>query len=398
MKIIQYTYRYSLTPKEKQKVLLDKHFGCVRFVYNYFLNERKEKYQKYKQSSNYYAQIKTLIGLKKKKETKWLKEVNSQTLQQALRNLDTAYVNFFRGKTKFPKFKSKKHKNSFTVPQCVKVKNDRLYIYKFKEGIKINLHRPINGKIKHCTVSKSPAGKYFVSILCEVEYKAFKKTGKQVGIDTGIKDFAILSDGTTYENIKILKNNLKKLQYQQRQLSKKQKGSNSRKKQRKNIAVLHEKITNIRKDYLHKVSTEIIKNHDVISVEDLAVKNIIKNHCLAQAISDVSLGIFYKMLEYKAHWNDRLFVKIDRFFPSSKTCSHCGWINQNLTLSVREWDCPSCKTTLDRDINAAKNILKQGLDILSGSGIESYLKQKRVEALPLGKSMKPEAYLSLTNG
>ena len=227
--------------------------------------------------------------------------------------------------------------------------------------------------------------------LLEIEYKTFDKTGKSIGIDTGIKELAILSDGSSYENIKSLKTKLKKLKYEQRQLSKKQKGSQSRNKQKRKLALVHEQITNIRKDYLHKVSTEIIKNHDVVSVEDLAVKNIMKNHCLAQAMSDVSLGAFYTMLEYKANWNNRQFVKIDRFFPSSKTCSSCGWIKQDLTLSIREWTCESCGEIHDRDVNAAKNILKQGINILSGSGIESYVKQKRDEALPLGESMTPEA-------
>ena len=214
-----------------------------------------------------------------------------------------------------------------------------------------------------------------------------------MGIDTGIKDLAILSDGTTYENIRSLKNSLKKLKYEQRQLSKKVKGSSSRNKQKQKLAIVHEKITNVRKDYLHKVSTEIVKNHDIISVEDLAVKNIVKNHKLAQAMSDVSLGTFYSMLEYKCEWNDKQFVKIDRFFPSSKMCSNCGWINGDLTLNIREWTCLSCGEKHDRDFNASKNILKQGLKIiLSGSGIESDIKQKQVEALPLGESMKPETH------
>ena len=228
-------------------------------------------------------------------------------------------------------------------------------------------------------------------ITCEVEYRPFEKTNSKVGIDTGIKDLAILSDGKVYENIKILKANLKNLKYEQRQLSKKTKGSNSRLKQKSKLARVHEKVTNIRKDYLHKVSTEIIKNQNVICIEDLAVKNMMKNHKLAQAFSDVSLGAFYTMLEYKANWNDRQFVKIDRWFPSSKTCSSCGWIKQDLTLSIREWTCESCGENHDRDVNAAKNILKQGINILSGCGMQSDTKQKHSEALPLGESMTYEA-------
>jgi putative transposase len=360
-------------------------------VFNRFLNERKEKYLNEKTSLNYYDNARTLTELKKEEDFDWLKEVNSQSLQASIRNLDIAYKNFFNKQNKFPRFKSKYDRQSFKVPQNVIVEGNKLVIPKFKEGIKLNLHRQMEGEPLFATISKSTTGKYYVSITCEIEYKTFDKTGKSIGIDTGIKELAILSDGSSYENIKSLKTKLKKLKYEQRQLSKKQKGSQSRNKRKRKLALVHEQITNIRKDYLHKVSTEIIKNHDVVSVEDLAVKNIMKNHCLAQAMSDVSLGAFYTMLEYKANWNNRQFVKIDRFFPSSKTCSSCGWIKQDLTLSIREWTCESCGEIHDRDVNAAKNILKQGINILSGSGIESYVKQKRDEALPLGESMTPEA-------
>jgi putative transposase len=272
-----------------------------------------------------------------------------------------------------------------------------LFYLNLREGIKINLHREIEGKIIFATISKSTTGKYYVSLTCEVQYQPYEKTGSKVGIDTGIKDLAILSDGTTYENIRSLKTKLKNLKYNQRQLSKKVKGSSSRNKQRKNLAVIHEKITNVRKDYLHKVSTQIIKNQDVICIEDLAVKNIMKNHKLAQAMSDVSLGSFYGMLEYKANWNDKTIVKIDRFFPSSKMCSNCGWINQDLTLNIREWTCPSCGEKHHRDFNASKNILKQGLKILSGLGTNSDIKQKQVEALSLDESVKPETHQSLAD-
>ena len=256
----------------------------------------------------------------------------------------------------------------------------------------INLHKEIEGKILFATISKSATDKYYISITCEVEYTPLEKTNLQVGIDTGIKNLAILSDGEVYENIKLLKTNLRKLKYEQRQLSKKKKGSGCRLKQKSKFARVHEKVTNIRKDYLHKVSTEIIKNHDVICIEDLAVKNMMKNHKLAQAFFDVSLGAFYTMLEYKAIWNEKTIVKIDRFFPSSKMCSNCGWIKQDLELKHRKWTCESCGEHHDRDFNASTNILIQGLYILSGSGTESYIKQKRVEALLLDESAKPEIH------
>ena len=393
MKTIFKSFKFKIYPNKKQDFLLTRHFGANRFVFNYYLNSRKESYLgEDKKSLNYYDNANDLTQLKKDENFNWLKEINSQSLQSSIRNLDTAYNKFFRKQTKFPRFKSKYNRQSFKIPQNVLIKDNKLNIPKFKEGIKINLHQEIEDKIMFATISKSTTSKYYVSITCEVNHKPFEKTNSKVGIDTGIKDLAILSDGKVYENIKTLKSNLKKLKYEQRQLSKKVKGSSSRNKQRKNLALVHEKITNVRKDYLHKISTEIIKSQDVICIEDLAVKNMMKNHKLAQAFADVSLGTFYSMLEYKAKWNDKTIIKIDRYFPSSKMCSNCIWINQYLTLKDREWICPSCNTTHDRDFNAAKNILKQGLKILSGSWIESDVKQKQVEALSLDESMKPETH------
>jgi len=397
MKTIFKSFKFRIYPSKEQEVLMAKHFGACRFVFNHYLNKRKETYLEDKKSLNYYDNANDLTQLKKDENFNWLKEINSQSLQSSLRNLDSSYMRFFRKQTKFPRFKSKYDRQSFKIPQSVSLKENQLIIPKFKDGIKINLHTEFNGEILFATISKSATGKYYVSLTCQVQHKPFDKTGSEVGIDTGIKDLAILSDGTTYENIKVLKNNLKKLKYEQRQLSKKVKGSSSRNKQKQKLAITHEKITNVRKDYLHKVSTEIVKSHDIISVEDLAVKNIMKNHKLAHVMSDVSLGTFYSMLEYKCEWNDKQFVKIDRFFPSSKTCSKCGWINQDLTLNIREWTCPSCNEKHDRDFNASKNILKQGLKILSGSGIESDTKQKQVEALLLDKSMKPETHQLMTD-
>jgi putative transposase len=392
MKLIHKSYKFRISPDNEQKILLSKHFGATRFVFNRYLNSRKETYLEEKKSLNYYDNANDLTKLKKEEEFVWLKEINSQSLQSSLRNLDTAYNKFFRKQTQFPRFKSKYDKQSFTIPQSVSIEDGKLCIPKFKKGIQINIHRKIEGKLLFATISKSITGNYYVSITCEVEYRPFEKTNSKVGIDTGIKDLAILSDGKVYENIKTLKTNLKKLKYEQRQLSKKTKGSNSRLRQKSKLARVHEKVTNTRKDYLHKVSTEIIKNHDVICIEDLAVKNMMKNHKLAQAFSDVSLGTFYTMLEYKANWNDKVVVKINRFFPSSKTCNVCNYINQDLTLKDRKWTCLSCNTIHDRDFNASINIKKQGLKILSGSGTDSDIKQKRSKALPLGESMTSEAH------
>jgi len=392
MKIIHKSYKFRINPNEEQQVLLSKHFGATRFVFNHYLNKRKETYLENKTSLNYYDNANDLTVMKKDDNYIWLKEINSQSLQSSLRNLDTAYNKFFRKQSKFPNFKSKYDKQSFTIPQSVIIDENKLYIPKFKKGININLHRDIEGKILFGTISKSTTGNYHISITCEVEYKPYEKTNSSIGIDTGIKDLAILSNGEVYENIKTLKTNIKKLKYNQRQLSKKQKGSKNRLKQKQILGKIHEKVSNVRLDYLHKVTTEIIKNHDIICIEDLAVKNLMKNHKLSQAFSDVALGTFYTMLEYKANWNDKTVVKIDRFFPSSKTCSVCGWIKQDLELKNRKWICPSCNTYHNRDFNASQNILKQGLSILnSGCGMQSEDKQKRGEALPLGKSKKLEA-------
>ena len=379
-----------MQPTQEQKVLLDKHFGCVRFVFNHFLNERKEQYQTDKKSDNYYKQAATLTELKKKEKTSWLKEVNSQSLQFALRCLDTAYVNFFRGNAKFPRFKSKKKKNSFTVSQFAKLKNGRFYAPKFKEGIKVNVHREVKGKIGKCTLTKTPTGKYFVSILSEEQYQPKEKTGAVCGMDLGLKDFAITSDGIKFKNNKYTKQYEKELAKAQKHLSRKQKGSNSCERQRRKTARLYEKITNSRMDNLHKVSHKLVSDYDIIALEDLNVKGMIKNHKLAKHISDASWGTFVRMLEYKADWNNKQIVKINRFYPSSRTCCKCGWINQDLNISIREWTCKNGHV-LDRDLNAAKNILKEGLKIIS-SGTGDYTDGDGVRSSNTQLSVKSEAH------
>lgn len=397
MKTIHRTYRFELKPTQNQKVLLDKHFGCVRFVYNHFLNERKEQYQANKKSDNYYAQAKTLTELKKQEETVWLKEVNSQTLQFALRSLDTAYLNFFRGNTKFPRFKSRKRKNSFTVPQHTKLVDDKVYIPKFKEGIKCIVHREVKGEVGKMTFSKTPTGKYFISILSEEQYQPKEKTGAVCGVDLGLKDFAITSDGIKFKNNRYTKKYERDLAKAQKHLSRKQKGGNSFERQKRKVAKIHEKISNTRQDVLHKVSHQLVSDYDVIALEDLNVKGMMSNRKLSKHIADASWGTFVRFLEYKADWNNKQVVKINRFYPSSKTCNVCGWINQDLNLSVREWTCKNGHH-LDRDENAAKNILNEGLKIIS-SGTGDYTGGDSNKTLETKrKSVKPEAHLSLANG
>ena len=379
------TFKYRCYPTKEQETLLAKHFGSRRFIYNYFLNERKSLYLKNKKTLNYYDNAQSLTALKKEEQYKWLNEVNSQTLQAALRDLDVAYNKFFRKQARFPRFKAKHNKQSFRVPQSVKYENKELKIPKFKQPIKVNKDRPLTGKILFATLSKKPSGKYFVSITVETEHIAHAPTNKQIGMDLGIKDLATCSDGTKYPNIKTTNKHQKKLAYRQRQLSKKTKGSNSRWRQRVKVAQIHERVSNIRHNHLHQISSNIVRENQTICTESLSVVNMMKNHCLAKAIADASWGELLRQIKYKSEWNERTFVQIDRFFPSSKTCNKCKFVNDNLTLKDRIWTCPKCSSELDRDINAAKNILGQGLLIHNSVlGTKSESKQKREEASPLG--------------
>ena len=358
MKIIKYTYKFRLDPTDEQKTLLNKHFGSVRWTYNYFLNQRKEEYLNNKKSLNYYDQSAELTQIKK--TNTWLKEINSQTLQYSLKCLDMAYQGFFNKRTQFPRFKSRKSKNSFTIPQNVRYDGTKLIVPKFLDGIEMIMERKIKGIIKHCGISKTPTGKYFVSILTEQEYVPVNKTGKSVGIDLGLKDFLVLSNGTKIKNYRFLKHYEHQLKLNQQHLSRKNKGSVRYEKQRLKVARIYEKITNSRMDLIHKTTNDLVKQFDTIYLEDLNIKGMMKNHKLSKSISDVSWGKFINILEYKSIWNDKQVVHIDRFFPSSKTCSKCGWINNNLTLKDREWKCDKCGEVIDRDLNAAINILNEG--------------------------------------
>ena len=387
MKTIKYTYKFRLDPTDDQIELLNKHFGSVRFVYNYFLNQRKEEYLNNKKSLNYYDQAKELTQLKKKEETKWLKEINSQTLQFSLNCLDLSYQGFFNKRTKFPNFKSKRSRNSFAIPQFVKVKNEKLFIPKFK-GIKMIMEREIRGKIGKATISRTPTGKYFVSILTEKEYNPVPSTGKKVGIDLGLKDFLVLSTGSKIKNGRFLKHYEKNLKLNQKHLSRKTKGSNCYEKQRLKVARIHEKISNSRMDLIHKTSLDLVKNFDVIYLEDLNIKGMVKNHKLAKSISDVSWGKFIEVLTYKANWNNKEVIHIDRFFPSSKTCNSCGWINNSLALKDRSWTC-KCGKEVDRDLNAAKNILNEGLRLNNISvGTTDHGRGAKIRPEKSGKSVE----------
>ena len=397
MRKIHKSYRFRLYPNKVQIELLAKHFGCSRFVYNYFLDQRIEQYKLTGKSDNYYAQAKALTEMKKQEETVWLNEVIAQSLQFALRSVETAYKNFFQKLTKFPKFKSKHSKNSFTVPQNASIAGGRLFIPKFREGIKCRVHREIKGKIGKVTITKTPSGKYFVSVFTEEEYiTPIKKSGKSVGVDLGLKDLLITSEGEIFKNNRYTKKYECRLTKAQRHLSRKVKGSKGFENQRLKVARFHEKISNSRADYLHKRSISLVRRYDIICIEDLNVKGIVKNHRLAKSVSDASWGTFVNMLTYKAEWNDKKNVKIDRFFPSSQTCSVCGYVNKETKdLSVREWECPVCHAHHDRDVNAAINILRIGLNNIS-AGTVDYTGGEEVRAnhLESRSSVKPEAHHS----
>ena len=355
--IIHKAFKYRIYPNSQQREYLSKEFGCSRFVYNYFLRQRIDYYAEHGKGLTYRNDAAALTQLKP--EFEWLKDVNSQSLQQALRNLDVAYNNFFNKRAAFPKFKKKRNKQSFSVPQRWSLDKGKLNIPKCK-GIKIIPHRPIEGIMKSVTISQAPSGKYYASILCELDIPEPVYTGGEIGLDYGIKSFITTSDAEVVESPKFLRASEKKLKQLQRRASKKQKGSANRRKAVKRLARQHEKVSNQRQDFLHKTSIQLVRENQAIYIESLAIRNMIKNHCLAKSISDSGWNTFVNMLKYKGSWYGCHIVKIDRWFPSSKRCHVCGYINDNLTLSIREWQCPECKTNHDRDLNAAINILTFG--------------------------------------
>ena len=359
-------YKYRIYPDNEQKVQIAKTFGCCRFVYNQTLAYRKEKYENNKESVTK-TDCNNYCNRELKKKYGWLKEADKFALTNAIYNMDAAYQKFFKEHAGYPKFKSRhnSHKSYTTNFTNGNIKADfghgKIKLPKLKE-VKAKLHREFTGKIKSATVSQVPSGKYYVSVLVETGHEELPQTGRNIGLDLGIKDLCITSDGKKYENPGIIRKHGKKLAKLQRQLSHKEKGSNNYYKQRRKIALCHEKITNTRKNNLHKISYQIISENQVIVSENLQIKNMVKNHHLAKPISDVSWHELTRQLEYKAAWNGRQYIKIDTFYASSQLCSACGYKNiATKDLSVREWTCPVCGAKHDRDINAARNILAEGL-------------------------------------
>jgi len=357
--------KFRLYPTTNQSSQLNQHIGSCRFVYNWALDQKVKTYAQTGKSISRFDLNKLIPTLKK--ENPWLGEVNSQSLQGMTKQVESAFTRFFREKKGFPKFKSKKNPiQSFPIPQhySLDFENNTVKLPKIGE-IKAALHRKFEGELKTATVSRSCTGKYFISILFDngedLPVKQTFSESTTVGVDVGIKDFAVLSNGEKIKNPKYLKNSLQRLKVLQKRVSNKVKGSKNREKAKQRLAVLHERITNQRNDFQHKLSFKLVSENQAIAVETLNVKGMIKNHHLAQVIGDSAWSSFVTKLEYKAEWFGKTILRIGRFERSSKTCSVCGYHNSNLTLKDREWICPDCKTNHDRDINAAINIKKFSL-------------------------------------
>lgn len=362
-------FKYRIYPNSKQRMLIQKTFGCVRYVYNYFLAQSKQRLSDNKPRLTYNQCSRDLTQLKN--SDLWLKEPDKFALQNALRDLDTAYENYFTQEgCGYPQFKSKRthyqsYRTNFTNNN-IEFLGKKVKLPKLGK-IRIKDKQIPSGKILNATISRNPGGQYFVSLCCaDIAITHLQPTKKVIGVDLGIKEYAITSDGKKYPNPKYLYQSLKRVAFLQRELSRKTRGSSNWEKVRIRLAKLYHHISEQRKDYLHKISLEIVQNYDVISVEKLRIANMVKNHCVARDIEDASWSEFKRQLRYKAEWYGKTFVEIDTFYPSSQICHVCGYQNHEVKdLSVRSRQCPKCHASHDRDINAAINIREQGLKILN---------------------------------
>jgi putative transposase len=366
-------------PNKQQKVSLAKAFGTTRWVWNHFLALTNQTYKKTGKGVAKYDMIKQLPKLKKEEETEWLKQTYSQSLQSVCLNLSRAFVNFFEKRSSYPRFKSRHGKQSLIYPQNVKLAENKIYFPKL-DWIDAVIHRPIEGSIRTVTITKNCAEQYYASVMLEdgKEKPVIITKGKEIGLDLGLTHFCITSDGKKFDNPRWFKKHERNLKTKQQQLSRKQKGSNNRNKSRLKVAKIHNKISRCREDFHHKLSRRIVNENQVIVLENLAIKNMVKNHCLAKAISQVGWSQFCTMLKYKAEQEGKIYLEVDRFFPSSKTCNVC--LNQvgSLPLDLRTWTCSSCMTTHDRDINAAISLRDEGLRLLTcGTRDKAYCQDVR---------------------
>lgn len=363
---MEMSYKFRILPTEAQAQLIEQTFGNCRFLYNYYLDKGITLYREEKKTFNYYDCVGDIKNLKAEENKQWLKLGDATAYQNAMKDLQRAYDNFFSRKAGFPKFKKKKESkasyrstNNHNAIKCV----DDRFVQIPKLGlVRCKFSKLVFGRILSATISRNASGKYFVSLCCtDVPNPLSLQTGSMIGLDLGLKDFLIDSNGNKVENYHYLKHSQKKLERTHRQLSRKAKGGNNYEKYRVLLARCYEKVSNQRNDFQHKLSKQLILDNDIICIEDLNVKGMVKNHKLAKGISDCAWGEFVRKLEYKSQFYGKTLVKIDRFYPSSKLCHECGYKNTELTLDIREWTCPKCGAHLDRDINAAKNILNEGL-------------------------------------
>jgi putative transposase len=362
----QKAFKYRFYPTPEQETLLRRTMGCARLVYNRALAARTEAWYERQQRVGYSETSTMLTSWKKQEDLQFLNEVSSVPLQQGLRHLQTAFTNFFAGRAKYPNFKKKNHGgNAEFTKAAFTWKDGKVFLAKCTQPLDIRWSRQLTDRAEPSTITVklSPSGRWTVSLLVDVEIAALPASPNQIGLDLGITTLMALSNGEKIVNPKTFKAKRRKLRKAQKALSRKKKGSNNRHKARLKVAKVHAEISDARNEFLHKLTTRLVRENQVIAVEDLSVKNLIKNRKLALSISDASWGEIVRQLEYKCNWYGRTFVKIDRWFPSSKRCGHCGHIVDKLTLNIREWDCPKCGTHHDRDVNAAKNILAAGLAV-----------------------------------
>jgi putative transposase len=385
-------YRYRIYPTEDQKRLFEQHFGCCRFVYNHFLALRSEKWQSEQIRLSGFDCKKMLPNIKR--QFPWLAGVNSQSLQASVLNLESAYRRFFKGIGRHPRFHKKHSRQAFSVPQHFMMTDGLLRLPKLQSQVRVRMHRPIEGSRRALTVIKESSGKYYISVVCACDIEALPPADSQVGVDLGLKDYAVVSGGERVEHPKWMKGTEKRLAMLQRRLCRKQKGSKNSAKARLRVAKAHEKVGNQRKDFLHKLSHRLIIENQVVSIEGLRVNNMVRNRHLSKSISDSGWGEFARQLLYKADWYGRTVKVVDTFCPSSKTCSVCGFVNKELKLSQRAWLCPECLTVHDRDHNAAVNIDVIGRDTPEVTPAERRAAAVSILSMRQVRSAKQEALAS----